>query len=473
MSCSDACTSTAVSWLCANSALLIAPSMCTAMTHVPFSLHPTPLPRALYEHGYALAVPYNKLYDAVARDSAWLLATLDSVSGADAFTSRLLAMYRRVLTEGVSQPLTLGVHRSDYMQHVTAEGRQLQQVEFNTVSVALAALSSRVSGLHRFMYERSRPRPSASLVESRLPTNPAGKAVPDALAAAHKLYGREECVILFVVQVVERNIMDQRMLELHLWEAHKIPVVRLTMAEVSRVCRVDADGRLMVSPCAAVWEGTSVAEVSVVYFRAGYTPKDFPTDVEWDVRWMIESSKAVKCPNVAYHLAGTKKVQQALALPGVLERYLSPSESVLVRSSFAGLWGLGPADEGRDAAIAAAIARPENYVLKPQREGGGNNIYNENVRTALITMTPEELSAYILMERIFPPAQTSTLVRSCEVCTTATVSEFGVFSVYLRSGDEVVLNEAAGHLLRTKTADSDEGGVAAGYSVLDSPLLED
>jgi len=33
------------------------------------------------------------------------------------------------------------------------------------------------------------------------------------------------------------------------------------------------------------------------------------------------------------------------------------------------------------------------------------------------------------------------------------------------------MNKHGGHLLRTKAASSDEGGVAAGYAVLDSPLL--
>ena len=28
-------------------------------------------------------------------------------------------------------------------------------------------------------------------------------------------------------------------------------------------------------------------EVSVVYFRAGYTPDDYPTEVEWDARKQI------------------------------------------------------------------------------------------------------------------------------------------------------------------------------------------
>ena len=41
---------------------------------------------------------------------------------------------------------------------------------------------------------------------------------------------------------------------------------------------------------------------------------------EWQARLLMERSVAIKCPTVAYHLAGAKKVQQELARPGVLER---------------------------------------------------------------------------------------------------------------------------------------------------------
>jgi hypothetical protein len=36
---------------------------------------------------------------------------------------------------------------------------------------------------------------------------------------------------------------------------------------------------------------------------------------------------------------------------------------------------------------------------------------------------------------------------------------------------QVQVNEEVGHLVRTKTSSSNEGGVAAGFAVLDSPLL--
>lgn len=56
--------------------------------------------------------------------------------------------------------------------------------------------------------------------------------------------------------------------------------------------------------------------VTVVYFRAGYEPGHYPSQNEWDARYLVERSAAIKCPSIHYHLAGTKKVQQALAKPG-------------------------------------------------------------------------------------------------------------------------------------------------------------
>lgn len=40
-----------------------------------------------------------------------------------------------------------------------------------------------------------------------------------------------------------------------------------------------------------------------------------------------------------------------------------------------------------------------------------------------------------------------------------------------RQGKELVMNEAAGHLLRTKAVEHADGGVAAGVAVLDTPYL--
>lgn len=68
-------------------------------------------------------------------------------------------------------------------------------------------------------------------------------------------------------------------------------------------------------------KGSEWQEISVVYLRAGYGPGDYTSDTEWEARHMVEVSMAIKCPTVITQLAGCKKVQQVLAMPGVLERY--------------------------------------------------------------------------------------------------------------------------------------------------------
>ncbi len=41
------------------------------------------------------------------------------------------------------------------------------------------------------------------------------------------------------------------------------------------------------------------------------------------------------------------------------------------------------ADEDGDEAVKMALENPEEYVLKPQREGGGNNVYGLDIPPAL------------------------------------------------------------------------------------------
>lgn len=84
-----------------------------------------------------------------------------------------------------------------------------------------------------------------------------------------------------------------------------------------------------------------------------------------------------------------------------------------------------------------AMDRPSHFVLKPQREGGGNNVYGDEVRTALAAMKDSsERSAWILMERIVPPMQSNYMVRPADPENAApplvdVVGELGIFGVII------------------------------------------
>ncbi|RHY20789.1 hypothetical protein DYB36_011170 [Aphanomyces astaci] len=95
----------------------------------------------------------------------------------------------------------------------------------------------------------------------------------------------------------------------------------------------------------------------------------------------------------------------------------------------------------------------------------------EEVVEALATLTPAEVESFILMERILPQEQPAVLVRNGAPVSGDTISELGMFSVALFDNGKAILNEHAGHLLRTKLSTTNEGGVAAGFAVLSSPFL--
>ncbi|CAI0551079.1 unnamed protein product [Linum tenue] len=82
------------------------------------------------------------------------------------------------------------------------------------------------------------------------------------------------------------------------------------MAEIDQEGEIQPDGTLLVGGHA----------IAVIYFRARYAPTDYPSEAEWRARLLMERSSAIKCPSISYHLTGTKKIQQELAKPDVLEK---------------------------------------------------------------------------------------------------------------------------------------------------------
>lgn len=300
------------------------------------------------------------------------------------------------------------------------------------------------------------------LDSERIPRNWAASQFAEALGKAWVEYNNESAVVMMVVQAEERNMYDQYWLINHLKESHGVMTIRKTLAQVEAEGLVLPDGTLVV-------DGRPVA---VVYFRAGYAPTDYPSEVEWSARLLIEQSSAIKCPSISYHLVGTKKIQQELAKPSVLERFLDNEEDIAkLRKCFAGLWSLD-----NEEIVKSAIEKPDLFVLKPQREGGGNNLYGHDLRETLIRLKNEQgeaLAVYILMQRIFPRASLTQLVQGGVCFEDLSISELGIFGSYLRNKDKVVINDQCGYLMRTKVSSSNEGGVAAGFAVLDSILLTD
>ncbi|KAJ2099925.1 Glutathione synthetase [Coemansia sp. S100] len=425
----------AVDWEATHGLLLRAPKLdgddwlATALVPAPVALAPSPIPRSEFDKVVALQPVFNQLFDRVARDHDFLTSTLESLGSADEFTLRILAMYIQQRVLGVWKPGVVGIHRSDYLIHAPENEPDAsplaKQVEFNTIASSFASLSSIVGDFHRHMLAKTEYKDllqAGNITKDQLPANESLTSIADGLAVGFKLYGNTSAVVVMVVQPNERNIYDQRWVERRLWEEHQIHVVRLTFGDIIDKCVIGDDNRLFMGD----------KEVAVAYYRSGYAPTDLPSEKEWDGRWLVESSRTIPVPSLAYHLAGCKKIQQVLAQPGVVERYVDDQQAAeLVRECFVGLYPLDNTSEGQQA-YDLAMANPSNYVVKPQREGGGYNTYGDDIPKLLSSLSDEERKGYILMDLIRAPGFKNVLLRNGQLVASEVVSELGIYGVWVR-----------------------------------------
>lgn len=458
-------------------------------TTAPVTIFPSLFPRQCFEDGLSIQKAYNELYAAIANDEEWLQTIVEELVDVDDFVAKLWKTHLAVKKEGYVQDLSLGLFRSDYMVHEDPSQSNpapgLKQVEFNTIASSFGGLSSQISAMHKHLLSLGAyPTSTASIIKAdALKESQSTLKLAEGLAAGHKAYGdsksKRPLCILFVVQDPERNVFDQRHLEYALLEESGVRSFRLPFSKTLAHTRLDNDRTLVYTPP----HSPSMAyEVTTIYFRAGYSPDDYVKEEDWQARLHLERSRAIKCPTVLTQLAGCKKVQQVLATPRSphLERFLPDNDTAsrLLRT-FAPIYPLDKSDAGKEAKrLATDPSSAIRYVLKPQREGGGNNIYRKAIPPFLQTLPETQWPAYILMEMIEPPPLKNAIVRNGVVEKGGVICELGVYGVCLwRNGSstgqrvEILENFEAGYLLRTKGDQSEEGGVAAGFGAVDSCCL--
>ncbi|KAJ0036425.1 hypothetical protein NQD34_005102 [Periophthalmus magnuspinnatus] len=393
------------------------------------------------------------LWPAAPSESVFKLCVFSTIE-VDDFTARLFHIYKQIQREGRTPSIVLGLNRCDYMLD---QGSSLKQVEINTFAVGMGGLSARLVEVHRDVLRfAGLPEQSEQLQYDHPPTVQAS-----AVAKAWELYGSHRYQGSEVREGLEVRENDNNNC-VHSSHSENICVIRRSLEEVCASASLDEENRLFVDG----------REIAVVYFRYGHAPHHY-TEQIWDLRLLLERSRAVKVPDIATHLAGTKKVQQVLSEPGVLERFFPERPHVVeqIRATFTGLYSLDLGPEG-DRAVDMALAAPERFVLKPQREGGGNNLFGSDISRVLTEAPGKERTAYILMDKIQATPSPNIIVSAERppVLTDCTC-ELGVAGAYVRQGRDVLSNEVVGYLLRSKMAEHVEGGVASGRGARSSPFL--
>ncbi|OAD52716.1 Glutathione synthetase [Eufriesea mexicana] len=429
---------------------------------LPFTLLPSSFPRKNFEKVKNIQILLNELMHKVAHNNSFLIKSLKSTTDADPFTAKLFSIYETIYKEGFSQTLSLGLLRSDYMLHKN----QIKQVELNTIASSFGGIVGVTTQYHKHILSELGHADKIKNIPENNPIN----GLCEGLIHAWKLYNNTKAVILFVVENITYNICDQRFHEFEISKINPdIKVIRRSLKDLVLEAKLGPNKQLIVEDL----------EVSVVYFRSGYEVEAYPTEQEWAVRLLIERSQAIKCPSIQYHLAGTKKIQQSLAYTDALSLFLKDDNTIKqIQEVFAGLYSL-EFNNDAETIIDKAISDSKKYVLKPQREGGGNNVYNEDIKLHLESMRNSvERTAWILMDRFYPPVQKNYIIRAYNepfednhFQFSDVVTELGVYGVIIGDHDNIIYNKEVGHILRTKSSNENEGGIVAGIGAIDTPYL--
>uniref|UniRef100_A0A915K7M1 Glutathione synthetase n=1 Tax=Romanomermis culicivorax TaxID=13658 RepID=A0A915K7M1_ROMCU len=465
--------------------------------HISFTILPSVIEKSLFQQACDVHADMSLLYHKVAFDYNFLQQSLQRVAIGDEFTHNLIRIYVKLYeTDLLDKTLALTIQRSDYMFHQPISTPQindrrrrilcLKQVEVNNIASSFAGISSRVTKLHKYLLRRFADQ--LKLDYNKIPDNDALCTVAGGLTAAWEYYntkyGTSDTCILVVVEDLNRNVTDQRAIEEEILKRSNyiVKIVRATFSECHQNMQYDETNRILKIKSK---DDKFSCEIGVIYFRTGYIPQQYADENAWTVRQTMEMSRAVKCPWIGAHLAGTKKIQQILAAKENI-RFFFPEESQsIIREklcdTFVGLYGLEKNDENTDTIVRRACRDYHQFVLKPQLEGGGNNFYGMDIKDKLEKMTDDQRESYILMDRIHPRiVRNRPIVASdcalrmkrpffCDM-----VNELGTFGYFLSDGpNNILVNYAGGYLLRTKKVSNDEGGVMAGASAIDSPYFLD
>jgi hypothetical protein len=201
----------------------------------------------------------------------------------DVFLEKLVSVSRSYnqLSGPKKQTIQACILRNDYMiDHPT---NTIKLVEFNTIATGMGILSQKVSFLQKYIKDKYSDvieynYETIEEEEANGPVDFSGPKMQDYTKNmigyfnhAIELYKEsvkskfshvvEDPWVLFVIEEVERNLTDQKILEVELWRVHGVKSMRFSFAEIEKLSEMDTETNIL---------RIRGKEIGFVYYRCGY-----------------------------------------------------------------------------------------------------------------------------------------------------------------------------------------------------------
>lgn len=410
----------------------------------PVSLTPYQLSSELWQQALEAGRLLGLLHLRVAGQTDWLLQQLAPLNAANSLPGQLASLLNAAGT--ASRIATaVALQRHDL---ILDQNQQWRWVESNPIAAGMGPLNSQ----WLTVLQQQLPGPYVD--------NPATDAQAQLLyEAAATQAGQTKPQIVFVVEPQEDNVFDQQLLAGAL-QRLGATVQRLTLTQL-QVAATPAGSRTL---CDAQRQ-----PLHLLYFRTGYNAADYQSTAQLELRAQLEHFDLLVSPSLSQQLAGSKWLQLRLC------QYLQQPAR---HAEFAAQFGFSLTETRQLAALTVPMAAVDELTAdevvtrlaagwwyKRQAEGGGN--VARAAQASHWYAQRQSGAGDILMAPIdakIRPEPLDKLVQGQWQSASGHISELGIFS----------LGESAsygGYLLRTKAADSLEGGVHKGFAVLDTVQL--
>ena len=447
---------------------LIIKSINGGVNHIPIMLTPSPIPKNIYEKIFFYQIAFNKIIDKLSNDQNFLEEILTPISEKDSFVKKNLEISKKLVNYEHKQKIKLGIFRNDYL--FDKKQNFLFFTEYNTIASSMGTFSDKMKKFYSY-FSQKYTEIFKKYSEKEIPLegfNNIEKFAESIYEAIKLAFPQQykESIIVFIIQKKETNIFDQYSLSDELYNKYKISSKRITLEEIKAKCNQDENGNLTLDS----------QLISLFYFRAGYTENDYPNEESWLGRELIELSTAIKVPDINTFLTTFKIFQYELSKPQILMRYCH-SELIIndILRFFGGIYNIRDMSSEKVKELFSKIkAEPTKYILKPMKEGGGNNITGDKLKD-IIPEEDSEISDLIknsvIVEKIESYEHEGLVIRNEKLKVQNSISEFSIYGIILTNENKLIINKSVSFLVRTKDKESIEGGIIEGAGAIDIPCL--
>ena len=413
--------------------------------HVPISLTPSPIPRNLFEKIYFYQIAFNKIYNKLSNDQAFIEKTLEQISLKDNHIQKLLEISKKSINNEKKQKIKLSFFRNDYI--LDKDQKFLFLKEFKTNSCNFEFSFTNIL-LNFFNYYSEKYKKDFSNYKDKnveIPQNKGNEIekFSDAIIEAIKLAFPQDYKssnILFIVNE-EQNKYDFHLENLRneLFNKHQIRSYKLLLNEVNTKITKDEEGNLLK-------DGN---KISLVYFNS-MDKNDFKDEDSYKALEFIELSKAIKVPDINTYLSSLKIFQYYLSKPDIIMHY-NHNELIIndILRFFGGIYYLpDKSKEERNDLFEKIKSSPDNYILKSTEEKTGDNL-KQIINSIGEGDLPDELVNGIIVEKYNPPEHESVIIKDENSKIEKVVSEYSIFGIILMNENNLVINKSVSFLIKT------------------------